>query len=86
MARQVQVCTAGECGGECYRCRLAACAKERGKYARMYLRLYDAGIVSGSFGPWSDHWTDEDRVMWDRIDDLRAELELSADPPAEVEK
>ena len=73
--RTVTICTAGECSGECYRCRLTACAKERDKYARLCLRLYDMGIVSGSFGPWSDAWTDEDREMWDQIDDLRKELE-----------
>ena len=74
MSRTTQVCTNGECNGECYRCRLRAMKQERDKFARLYLRLYDAGIVSGSFGPWSKHWTDEVREMWDRIDDLRLEV------------
>lgn len=74
MVKSTQICTAGECGGECYRCRLHAAIKERDKFARMYLHLYDAGIISGHFGPWADHWTDEDREMWDKIDDLRASL------------
>lgn len=72
--RQVTVCSQGECNGECYRCRLKECAKERDKFIAVCLRLYDAGIVSGSFGPWADHWTDEDREIWDHLDELRERM------------
>lgn len=71
MVKTVTICTRGECNGECYACRLKSTAAARDKFARLYLRLYDAGIVSGAFGPWSDLWTDEDRAMWDEIDRLK---------------
>ena len=69
--RHVFICNNGECGGECYRCRLRACAAERDRFARLFLRLYDIGLVTGRFGPWSDSWTEEDQEMWSEIDDLK---------------
>ena len=43
-------------------------------YQRMRTRvvkMYDAGIVSGAFGPWSDTWTDDDREMWNELEELK---------------
>ena len=73
--RQVNICSAGECGGECYKCRLKETHKELVAYQRRYVHLYDNVTAAGVFGPWSDGWTEDDREMWDKIDDLRKELD-----------
>lgn len=49
---------------------LGCLADDYRRIMRIMLRLYDAGIGFGTFGPWSDRWTDEDSEMWDKLDDL----------------
>jgi hypothetical protein len=48
--------------------------EENDTLRRLIIRLYDVGLVSGLFGPWSDEWTDEDRDLWEKLDDWKREL------------
>jgi len=68
---QTNVCTAGECGGECYRCRLKAVTEERDFYRRMLYQLLDRAHAGGWFGPWSDDWTEEWQEIADRLADAQ---------------
>lgn len=69
MVKTVQVCTAGECGGECYRCRLKAVLKERDWFAKMAVDLLKRLGISGNFGPWSDGWTEDHQRLWEMADE-----------------
>lgn len=64
--RQTNVCTAGECNGECYKCRLASTEAERAEWERIARMLFDRHIARGTWGPWSDDWNDEyAKRLWD---------------------
>lgn len=89
MIKTVKICTNGECGGECYRCRLLAMKKERDWYAKMAVELYERLHISGVFGPWSDDWTaDHDRLYaeaesikaeaWDELEEIRKGIRREA--------
>lgn len=73
--KTVNVCTNGECNGECYRCRLRDAGAERDRFGALIVRLYDAGIVSGVFGPWADLWTEQDKALWEEFDTFRKRFE-----------
>ena len=74
MSRPVQVCTAGECGGECYRCRLKTCGEAKQRYARLLVELVDRCMAQGSFGPFHDAWqaSADWQALWSELDDLKA--------------
>lgn len=63
MIRNANTCTSGECGGECWRCIAKENAAERDRWKALALKMFDAGVCSGHFGPWHETWTDEDRDM-----------------------
>lgn len=63
-ARQVFVCTSGECNGECYACRLRSTEKERVEWERIARQLFERHILRGTWGPWSDDW---DQAYSDRL-------------------
>lgn len=65
MVKQTNICTQGECQGECYRCRLAAVAADRDRWQRLAKDLFDRHMVKGTFGPWADDWNPEyEQAFW----------------------
>ena len=63
--KQVSVCSAGECNGECYACRLRSTEAERAEWERITRMLFDKCVVAGTWGPWSDDWSEEyERRLW----------------------
>jgi hypothetical protein len=65
--KQVNVCTQGECNGECYRCRLHATTLERDEWERIARLLFDRCIAQGTWGPWSEDWSKEyEEKLWTR--------------------
>ena len=63
MIRNAKICTAGECGGECWRCSATQAAKERDEWRELARKMFDVGVCSGVYGPWHDSWTERDREM-----------------------
>lgn len=74
--RTVTICTAGECGGECYRCRLTTTHKEKELYRSAVKALLNREHIRGGFGPWSDQYTDSWQWLSEQAEDAE---ELSAD-------
>ncbi len=66
--RQVNICSAGECGGECYRCRLRASIRENNVYASTLKYLLDLSNATGRFGPWADDWSDSWQWLQEQVE------------------
>lgn len=62
--RTIQICSGGECGGDCYRCRVRRLLQQRDDLFTHLRKLLDAGTITAAYGSWSDQWSGEDRALW----------------------